>query len=114
VDERGDLRIKTNQPVAVTLLGESESLIRGRIIDYTGRGLGLELERPVSSGAAVRIDWDNRLLLGEVCYCRTRPGGYHAGVSLKHVLFDTRELERLRTRILSEDRNSETVRSGGQ
>ncbi|MCC6859658.1 MAG: hypothetical protein IT158_13900 [Bryobacterales bacterium] len=103
VDERGQLRIFANQPASVTVLGEPERVIRGRIVDHSPQGLGLDLEGPVPYGAAVKISWENRILLGEVCYCRTGRHGCRAGIRVKHVLLDTNELARLRRRILGED-----------
>lgn len=102
MDERSSLRIKADQAVRLTLLDETGEEFGGRILNYSRDGLGLLLERPVQLDTPVKIAWDNRLLLAEVCYCRPEGDGFAAGVCVRHALFDTEELAHLARRLLGD------------
>ena len=86
MEQRRDLRYESGQPVEVTLLGEPETRIQGRIRNVSGRGVGIEVGQPVRIGTALRIDIPDTMLLGEVMYCRQDPAGYYLGVELEHAL----------------------------
>ena len=62
----------------------------------------LLLEGPVHPGAAVRIDVDGTVLLGEVCYCVPENGMHAVGVHLKHAITLSDELARLMQGLLGE------------
>jgi hypothetical protein len=59
--------------------------------------------RPVPLGAAVRVEWNHTVLLGEVCHCRADGDDFAIGLELQHALFDTRELDVLAQRLLNGD-----------
>jgi hypothetical protein len=102
MDARNELRIEADQPVRITVLDESEAEFAGRIVNYSPKGMGLLLDRPIRLEAPVKIVWANQLLLGEVCYCRGEGTAYSAGVSLMHALHNTGELAELARRLLGE------------
>jgi hypothetical protein len=64
--------------------------------------MGLLIASRVSVGAAVKVEWSNTLLLGEVIYCRPEGEGYAIGLELKHALYNTAELAELAKRILDD------------
>ena len=99
---RSQPRLEIDEPVHVTVLGESETRFLGRIINYSGNGLGLFAERPAAEGAALKVEWRDTLLLGEVCYCRPEGDGFAIGLDVEHALYHTEELARLARRILDE------------
>ena len=99
---RSQPRLETDEPVHVTVLGESETKFLGRITNYSSRGLGLLAEQPAPQGAAVKVEWGDTLLLGEVCYCHPEGEGFAIGLDVEHALYHTEELARLARRILDE------------
>jgi hypothetical protein len=99
---RSQPRLETNEPVHVTVMGESETKFLGRITDYSSRGLGLLADGPAPQGAAVKVEWGDTLLLGEVCYCHPEGEGFAIGLDVEHALYHTEELARLAKRLLDE------------
>lgn len=65
-----------------------------RVRNASGRGLGLFTAAPVTPGAAIRIELDDSLVLGEAIYCRSEPEGHFIGVELDQVLVGLTELGR--------------------
>src|SRR6266851_2835498 len=100
-------RLEADEPVHVTVLGECETELLGRVTDYTAQGIGLVIDARVSVGTAVKVEWSNTLLLGEVCYCRPAGKGFAIGLQLEHALYNTIELARLAKRLLDESAQEE-------
>ena len=94
MDQRREPRFQIDQSVIVTVLGELPLKMHGRVRDASGRGLGLVVPRPVEPGAAIRIELDDSLVLGEAIYCRTDHGSHFIGVELDQVLVGLTELSR--------------------
>ncbi|HEV2172110.1 MAG TPA: hypothetical protein VGR71_01010 [Nitrospira sp.] len=109
VDQRSQLRIDTNEPVFVTLLGESEIRLVGRITNYSHQGMGLHIREPAPIGGAVKIEWGNVLLLGDVCHCQADREGFAIGLWLEHALYNMRELIELARRLLDESPTLQTT-----
>jgi hypothetical protein len=91
-----DLRIhprwETDAPVHVTVLGESEAKVPARITNFSDDGIGLLVSNPLAIGAAVKVEWNITLLLGEVCHCSGCAEGFSIGLHLEHALHNTAEL----------------------
>jgi hypothetical protein len=64
--------------------------------------MAIEIDARVSIGAAVKVEWSDTLLLGEVCYCRPEGKGFAIGLRLEHAVYNTSELARLAKRLLDE------------
>ena len=62
----------------------------------------LLLEGAVHPGAAIRIDVDGTVLLGEVCCCMPEKGAHTVGVHLRHAITLSDELARLMQGLLGE------------
>jgi hypothetical protein len=107
MDLRSQLRLEIDEPVHVTVLGECETKLLGRITNYSDFGMGLLIDRDVPLGAAVKVEWSQTLLLGEVCYCRKEGEGFAIGLKLEHALYNTSELARLAKRLLDESPQEE-------
>jgi hypothetical protein len=103
MDLRSEPRWKADDPVEVTVLGEPETRFAGRITNFSSYGVGLLTDRPVAMGVAVKVEWSNTLLLGEVCHCRAVAQGFSIGLSLEHVLYNTVQLAELARRLLDEE-----------
>jgi hypothetical protein len=102
MDLRSQPRWQTDEAVQVTVLGEKEASFQGRITNFSSYGIGLLADCPVAMGDAVKVEWDQTLLLGEVCHCRAVEKGFSIGLSLEHALYDTLQLAELAKRLLDE------------
>ena len=77
--------IAAGQCVRIIVLGESEQPIPATVKNISGRGLGLELTRPLDTGTALKVLLDDAMLLGEAIYCRNQgANGMSAWNSSRH------------------------------
>ena len=87
-----ELNWKPGQSAELTVLGDgSPAGPEGRpvrILEFSGKRMRLAAELPVTGGAAVRLEWDGQLLLGEVE--NTEPGGFW--MEIHHMLLDAASL----------------------
>lgn len=56
-----------------------------RILEFSGKRMRVAVEPTVQGGAAVRLEWDGQLVLGEVLH--TEPGGFW--MEIQHMLPDS-------------------------
>lgn len=103
MERRAESRFPSNCPVRLTLLGDSPESFAATLVNISGRGARLWTNRPLECDTSVRIDIENGLLLGEVCYCATDGDGYGIGVQLEHSLLNLAEVTRMRNRILDDE-----------
>lgn len=80
-----ELNWKPEQSVELSVLGEGACTGPARILEYSGKRMRLAAGLKVKSGAAVRLEWDGQLLLGQVL--NTDPGGFW--MEIHHMLLDT-------------------------
>ena len=92
MNQRRESRFQADRPVAITLFGEPDTRVTGRIRNISGKGIGLEVDRPIAAGTALKVEVEDGLLLGEVIYCRQDEALYYAGVELEHSLCGLAEL----------------------
>ncbi len=78
---RKENRFPVDEPVTVTIDGEPETEMAGRIVDASENGLGLVLEAPLQPASRVRVDVNDTSLTGIVAYCL--PKGEKNAVGLK-------------------------------
>ncbi len=78
-----------NQPVSVTDLESPSPPQHGELVDFSNLGVHLLVPGKLSPGTAVKVQWAQTLLLGEVIYCKPTEGGFHAGLRLEDALYDT-------------------------
>lgn len=102
MEQRGEPRIDVEQTVRLTTLGGQSEELPAQIANLSGTGMRLLVDRHIPAGATLRVEWDQILLLGEVCYCQSVDGGYAIGVELEHALLHTRELHRLARELLGD------------
>ena len=82
-----ELNWKPGQFAELTVLGDGPPAgpaHPARILEFSGKRMRLAAEVPVTGGAAVRLEWDGQLLLGEVL--NTEPGGFW--MEIHHMLLD--------------------------
>ena len=82
-----ELRWKPDQPVELKVLGDPAGAGPACIVELSGKRLRLAAALAVKKDAAVRLDWDGQLVLGEVL--NTEPGGFW--IEIHHMLLDTTE-----------------------
>ncbi len=80
--------------MALTILTEPPVRLDARVTNASGRGLGLWTAAPVPSGAPLRIELEDSIVLGESIYCRADGDGHFVGVELDQVLVGLTELAR--------------------
>lgn len=103
MERRSSLRVGFNQSVRVTALGGNRCQMAARALDASERGIRLLLPADLKPGDLVRIDVDDALLLGEVCYCQPGEGGFTAGIKLDQALDRIGDLARLHRALFDQE-----------
>jgi len=80
-----ELNWKPEQSAELSVLGEGACAGPARILEFSGKRMRLASGLQVKSGAAVRLEWDGQMLLGQVL--NTDPGGFW--MEIQHMLLDT-------------------------
>ncbi len=102
MDDHSQQGLKTDSPVQVTVLGETGAVSSGRITQSSSETVNLLVEKPAKPGAAIKLEGDDVLFLGEVSSCHPEGASFAISVELRHALYNTRELARLAKRLLDE------------
>jgi len=102
MERRSVPRYPANEPARVTVLGDTNRALAGRMVNLSGRGMRLLLDQDVPVGVPVRVDVDGTILLGEVCYCAMEGNSYCVGIDLEHALTMSEELAALMRGLLDE------------
>ncbi len=85
------------------MLGNETEVIDARATQFSGRGLRLVLKQSLPVSAVVKVQGDDWLVLGEVCYCRKERSNFVVGLQLEHSLMGLQELKDLNRKFASED-----------
>ena len=72
------------------------------MVEISDRGMRLMLDRPLPVSAAVRVDYDDTLLLGEVCHATRQGESYAVGLALDQVLHELTRLSQLAEALLDD------------
>lgn len=102
MNQRREPRFQADQPVRITIFGEPDLHLTAIVKNVSGRGMGIEVEGPIATGSALKIDLEDAILLGEVIYTRDQGTSFYLGVELEHALYGLAELARV-VRSFSED-----------
>jgi PilZ domain len=73
------------------------------VVNLSGSGLRIRASQSQATGTLVRVDCQDVMLLGEVCYCEPEGSQFAMGIRLEHSLVHTDSLERLRQRFADEE-----------
>jgi hypothetical protein len=92
MDQRSDPRFAVDRSVTITTLGENQVRQAAQIKNASGSGLGLLVEKAIPPGTALRIEWEDAIVLGEAMYCRPMEKGHFVGVQLEQMLRGLGEL----------------------
>ncbi|HLY17746.1 MAG TPA: hypothetical protein VKR61_11015 [Bryobacteraceae bacterium] len=80
-----ELSWKPEQSAALSVLDHGACTVRpARILELSGKSVHLAADVSLKFGAAVRLEWDEQLLLGQVL--STEPGGFWMEI---HHMLDT-------------------------
>jgi hypothetical protein len=83
-----ELSWRPGQSAELSVLGDAACVGPARIariLEYSGKRIRLAAELKVQSGAAVRLEWDGQLLLGQVL----TSGSDGFWMEIHHILLDT-------------------------
>jgi len=72
MEQRREARFPAQQPIRVTVIGQPTIHLDACVKNVSGRGIGIETERALPTGTAVKLVLEDDLLMGEVIYCRWR------------------------------------------
>jgi hypothetical protein len=100
MESRQQPRFEIHQEITLTLLGEVETVLPGKVVKVSGTGMCLLSSQALVPGAALKIEMADTLVLGEVIYCRPQGAGYQMGIALDQALYHTRDLATLAQRLL--------------
>jgi len=107
MDQRREPRFESDQSVVLNILTEPPVRMAARVKNASGRGLGLVTPAPVAAGAAIRIELEDAVVLGEAIYCRSDEDGHFVGVELDQVLVGLTELGRRLEALMNPDMDRE-------
>lgn len=79
----------------VTLQNDQRVCLEAEVVNASGRGMRLLVDRRLPLNAPVQVRIDSRILLGEVCYSVAEGDRWAVGVTLEQVLADVNDLARL-------------------
>jgi hypothetical protein len=102
MERRREPRIQAYQKVDLILLGNDAAAIEAHATQFSGRGLRLVVKEPVPVGTVVKVQGDDWLVLGEVCYCRKERLNFAVGLQLEHSLMGLQELKELNRKFTNE------------
>lgn len=86
MDKRRESRLNANTPVTVTLQGMlGDPQMSGNVLDMAGSGLRVRTDLPLPSGARVKVETAETLMIGEVVRCEPLGAGYALGLALSEV-----------------------------
>lgn len=100
--ERGATRVVVLSEDGTTDLG-----IAAELTLLNESGCILRVDSEVTPGRAVRIDNEDRMLLGEVVFCAQAAGGYRVSVRFHQALNSSSDLAALMEALLGEHRRAE-------
>ena len=93
------------EPRSITLLTTDGDLpLAARVTERDGRRLTLHVDKHLEREAAIRIDVDDQVLLGEVLWCARTGTGYSAEVELDQAITSVHDLSRLVDALMRQDR----------
>jgi len=69
-----ELKWQPEQAVELSVLGEGGGAGPARILELAGKRLRISAALRVAAGAAVRLEWEGQMVLGEVL--NTEPAGF--------------------------------------
>ncbi|HYI97867.1 MAG TPA: hypothetical protein VEX68_30290 [Bryobacteraceae bacterium] len=105
-----EIRYQPDQPVRLNVLGGiSPRAMAASMIHLSGRHAELRVAEVIAADAAVKIELDDSMLLGEVLACSPRDGAYVAGIRVVEAIPSMSNLARLVAAVMNESRSESRV-----
>lgn len=110
-ERRAAPRLAREECVEITILSTNASgdvTLRGRLRDLSPQGCQIETDVAIAMSAPLRIVMSDRLILGEVMYCRVAANDarrFAVGVAADQMLTELASLARLARTVWSESRS---------
>ena len=106
-----EIRYQPDQPVRLNVLGGiSPRVMAASMAHLSGRYAELSVAEVIASDAAVKIELDDSMLLGEVVACTSRDGGgYVARIQVVEAIPSMSDLARLVAAVMNESRSEVRV-----
>ena len=102
MERRSGVRVSADQKILLTVMGENRREMEGIAIELSGCGMRIRIPEPARTGDAVKIQLQDALLLGEICYCRPDESGFVAGVEVHEALSGLKDLAKLNRALLGQ------------
>jgi hypothetical protein len=90
--DRNSPVVDRNSPVILTVFNRPGRPLTGRVSEQFRNLMLVKLPEAIPVGAAMKLESDSSLYLGEVAACRPDGSGFAALLELDNALFNTREL----------------------
>jgi hypothetical protein len=100
VEQRSEPRIPVDAEITVEVLGDHPRRLTAELMNISSRGMRLATRHPIAHDAALRINVDGDLYLGEVTHCVAEGGRYTVGVALFNVMRDAAAVSERLNRML--------------
>jgi hypothetical protein len=109
-----EIRYQPDQPVRVTVLSSKHTL-RGEIVQMKNRAATLRSEEPVPQNAAIRLDFDDCLVLGQVMSCAPDSASFLVSLEVVEAIPAVSDLARLVGAVMQDGRSvaPELARAAG-
>jgi PilZ domain-containing protein len=79
---RSETRIAARENATATILGHPDISVPCHVTNVSKSGLGILVKKPIASGSAVKVDWDDHFLLGRVRRVAAAGTDYRIGLEL--------------------------------
>ena len=99
MERRREPRIRCKQLVWLTVFAENEVRCRATTVDVSAGGMKLLTAWRFPQDAAVQIELQDVIYLGEICYCRPEPGGFIIGIEINMAVRKLSDLIRLQRKL---------------
>ncbi len=109
VERRKEPRVdkKFERAVISVLTDCTPQRLQAWIVNTSESGMALRTTTPIPISVPVRVDTEDRILLGEVSHCSQNTDGFLIGLQLEHVVEHVKTLLRLH-QIIAEELNPQS------
>jgi hypothetical protein len=103
MERRREHRHPVEQEATLWVIGETETGQLAHIEELSGIGARLRTQIQIPLGAAVRVEWDESMYLGECVHCAgSEDGSYVAGIHFEQVLECVGDIRRMMESLMAE------------
>jgi PilZ domain len=85
-ERRTEIRYPAQDPAELEVLPGPGELMFGTILDVSRSGLKVALSKRIDRGEQVKVKLHNNVIFGEIRYCRSVSGVFHAGIRISDLV----------------------------